>query len=127
MRCVAVHYVVVVQGVSKFRRERCEEAGLDQRRRGSVNTGFALGCVSGSTRRDMRYVRGRTCPPEKPTAMTPSWSFEGRNFDSIVGGLVIVVVVDSGGWGGGMIVVGGGGMVVVVLVGGTLLGQNPAL
>ena len=80
---VEVDGFVAVEGVAELVAELGEEAGGDEGRGGGVDAGFALG-ERGVSLGVGEGRKGRTWPPEKPTATTPSSSGWERNLDSII-------------------------------------------
>lgn len=98
---VGVHGVVVVQGVAEVGGELGEETGGDEGGGGGFDAGLALGGWEGGLvwlgggvgkggGGGVGEKGGSTCPPEKPTATTPSSLGLQRNFWGIVEGEVMV-------------------------------------
>jgi len=81
----------VMQFIAQLGVQLGKETVRDQCRRRSINSWFALGHVRlvGICGGDNIF----TCPPEKPTATTPSSSGFVRNFGLIIEVVVIVLAV----------------------------------
>lgn len=79
----------MVEVITQFFVELCEETILDQGRWSSIYTWLAL---SGVRDAFQRVMVERTWPPEKPTATTPSSLPFVRNFGWIIEVVVILRV-----------------------------------